>query len=345
MAARKKSDTVLADTITDLLAQALPEPVERKSLPYLRGIIEECLAMVRGGADMADIKLVTAAFAEIRRGMACFQPWSDTRKITTFGSARTPADHGEYHLARNFSEAAARAGFMIITGAGPGIMAACQEGAGKERSFGVNIQLPFENEANSFIAGDPKLAQFKYFFTRKLFFLKESSAIVLFPGGFGTHDESFESLTLIQTGKSQLVPVIYLDVPGGTYWKSWDKYIREHLLRRGLISKEDLSLYTVTDDNEAALREINRFYRVYHSSRYVGQRLVLRLQQRLDEGLVAELGREFSDILGSPPEQREAFAQESDEPELAGLPRLALDFNRSGHGRLRDLINRINGRD
>jgi len=344
LASKHKTDSRLTDAVTDLLAQALPEPIERKSLPYLRKIIEECLAMVRGGADMADIKLVTAAFAEIRRALACFQPWTGTRKITVFGSARTPEDHGEYHLARNFSEAAASAGFMIITGAGPGIMQACQEGAGKDRSFGVNIQLPFENKPNPFIADDPKLAEFKYFFTRKLFFLKESSAIVLFPGGFGTHDESFESLTLIQTGKSQLVPVVYLDVPGGTYWKSWDKYIREHLLRRGLISEQDLSLYTVTDDSEAALREIIGFYRVYHSSRYVGPKLVLRLQQRLDDGLLAELGREFSDILGSVPEQRGAFRQEADEPELAHLPRLVLDFNRSGHGRLRQLVDTVNER-
>ncbi|MFQ5351468.1 MAG: LOG family protein [Candidatus Binatia bacterium] len=337
-------DRPIDDAVTSLLAQALPEPVDLKSISLLRGIIEECVSMVGSGIDIADFKLVAAAFSEIRQALLCFRPYAGIRKVTVFGSARTTENSPEYGLARNFSRRAADAGFMLITGAGPGIMEACQRGAGRKKSFGVNIKLPFENEANPTIAGDPKLAEFKYFFTRKLFFLKESSAIVLFPGGFGTHDESFEALTLIQTGKSQMVPVVYLDLPNGTYWKSWDRYVREHLLRRELISEQDLALYKVTDDIDVALREITSFYRVYHSARYVGRKLVVRLNHRVAEELLTELQAEFKDILSSPIDQRGPFRQEADEPELASLPRLVLGFDRQSHGRLRQLIDAVNER-
>jgi uncharacterized protein (TIGR00730 family) len=233
---------------------------------------------------------------------------------------------------------------MVITGAGGGIMEACQQGAGRERSFGVNIQLPFEQHANQFIDGDTKLLDFKYFFTRKLFFVKEAAAVVLFPGGFGTLDEGFEILTLVQTGKAQPIPIVMLDAPRGTYWKTWQRYVEDHLLRRALISEEDFSLYRITDSVEEAVSEITRYYRVFHSSRYVRDLLVLRLKRPLDSNFISGLAAEFADIIEGNTGiiQRAAFPVEQDEPDTLALPRLALRFNRMAFGRLRRLIDRIN---
>jgi uncharacterized protein (TIGR00730 family) len=232
---------------------------------------------------------------------------------------------------------------MVITGAGPGIMEACQRGAGRERSFGINIDLPFEQQANPVIHGDDKLIPFKYFFTRKLFFVKEAHAAVLFPGGFGTHDEGFEAITLLQTGKSQPMPVVLLDAPRGTYWKTWQRYVEDHILRRGMISPQDLQLYKVTDSIEDALTEITTFYRVYHSSRYVRELLVLRIQHELAPPFVATLAREFADIIVSGTiVQRTAFPVERDDPDIVHLPRLAFRFDRTNFGRLRQMIDRIN---
>jgi uncharacterized protein (TIGR00730 family) len=222
-------------------------------------------------------------------------------------------------------------------------MQACQEGAGRERSFGVNIRLPFENTANEFIRGDGKLVEFKYFFTRKLFFIKESSAVVLCPGGFGTHDESFEVLTLVQTGKSHMVPLVFLDVPGGTYWRTWDGYVRDHLLSKGLISPEDFSLYKVMEDPDAAVEEILRFYRVYHSSRFMRKRLVVRTNFEVGDAVLAKLSEEFADILsGKPITKRGPYDEEADEPRLLELPRLVLHFDMKSYGRLRRLLDRLN---
>jgi hypothetical protein len=232
---------------------------------------------------------------------------------------------------------------MVITGAGAGIMEACQRGAGRDRSFGINIDLPFEQGANDVIHGDEKLMSFRYFFTRKLFFIKEADAVVLFPGGFGTHDEGFEVLTLLQTGKCQPLPVVLLDKPCGTYWKTWNRYVEDHLLRRGLISSEDLALYRITDCIHTAVDEITRFYRVFHSARYVRDTLVLRTNYELSKSYVADLADEFSDIVREPGiKRRRAFSIERDEPDIWHLPRLALRFNRTKVGRLRHLVNRIN---
>jgi uncharacterized protein (TIGR00730 family) len=232
---------------------------------------------------------------------------------------------------------------MVITGAGDGIMKAGQGGAGRERSFGVNIRLPFEQPANEIIKNDSKLITFKYFFTRKLIFVKEADAIALFPGGFGTLDETFELLTLIQTGKSNPLPVVCVDRPGGDYWRTWDGYVRDVLVPRGLISAEDVSLYRVTDSIETAIAEITGFYRNYHSSRYVGDRLVIRLQQAPTGRELDRLNGEFRDILVdgaltvSP-----ALPEEANEPTFAHMPRLALHFNRRDIGRLRQLIDTLN---
>jgi predicted Rossmann-fold nucleotide-binding protein len=225
-------------------------------------------------------------------------------------------------------------------------MQAGHEGAGREKSFGVNIRLPFEQTANPVIQDDPKLINFKYFFTRKLAFVKETSAIVLFPGGFGTHDEGFEALTLMQTGKGYVMPLIYLDPPGDRYWDEWEAYVDRQLVKRGMVSPEDKYLFTVTEDVELAVREIQAFYSVYHSLRYVRDVLVLRIQRPLPRELLAKLNEEFSDILvAGRIDQRGPFPEEANEPGIAHLTRLALRFDRHHFGKLRALIDRINGWD
>jgi hypothetical protein len=234
-------------------------------------------------------------------------------------------------------------GWMVITGAGPGIMKAGQDGAGRERSFGVNIRLPFEQGANEVILNDPKLVTFRYFFTRKLVFVKETDAIALFPGGFGTMDEAFETLTLLQTGKTTLLPLVCVDRAGDDYWRSWDAYVRTTLLSRGLIAPEDLALYRVTDRLDETVDEILTFYRNYHSSRYVGNRLVIRLHHAPTAEAIRRLEEEFRDILTAGGlSMSPALPEEAEESALADLPRLTLSFNRRNFGRLRQLIDALN---
>jgi uncharacterized protein (TIGR00730 family) len=312
-----------------------------------RKLIDELLVLVEQlRADepaIADLKIVHGALREMREGFRLFAPYRSQRKVSTFGSARTRPGDPVFRLAEDFARCIADRGFMVITGAGGGIMEACQRGAGRERSFGVNIQLPHEQQANTVISGDPKLLQFRYFFTRKLFFLKEADAIVLFPGGFGTHDEGFETLTLLQTGKTKPVPLVYLDRPRGTYWTTWRRYVEEHMLRRGMIERSDLCMFKVTDNVDDAVREITQFYRVYHSMRYVGEHLVLRLSRALPPSYVQELSQRFRALLvAGAIEQRRALPAERNEPEIRHLPRLVLHFDRRSFGRLRLLIDAIN---
>ncbi|MBI4518411.1 MAG: LOG family protein [Deltaproteobacteria bacterium] len=310
---------------------------------YVEAIAATAQQLLADGATIGDLKIATTTIKEMRDAFRMFAPYRGVRKVSTFGSARTQAGDPTFRLAEAFARQIADAGFMVITGAGGGIMEACQRGAGRQRSFGVNIRLPFEQEPNPSIRGDTKLMEFKYFFTRKLFFLKEAHAVVLFPGGFGTHDEGFETLTLLQTGKNQPLPLVLLDRPRGTYWKTWQRYVEEHILRRGMISRDDLALYLVTDNVAAAVDEITNFYRVYHSSRYVKDMLVIRLNRPLPESFVSQLNREFSDIVTSGAvAQRAAFPVERNQPEIWQLPRLALPFTRTRFGRLRQLIDRIN---
>jgi uncharacterized protein (TIGR00730 family) len=260
-----------------------------------------------------------------------------------FGSARLPTDHPAYRQAVEFSRRVSAAGYMVITGAASGIMEAGHVGAGRENSIGVNILLPFEQDANAVIAGDAKLMHLKYFFTRKLLFVKESDAIALFPGGFGTLDEGFEVLTLAQTGKSHLFPIIMVDEPGGDYWRQWHNYIEKVLLPRGLISPPDLSLYKITDSVDEAVNEVISFYRVYHSMRYVDGDLVLRLQRSLSEPLLEKIREEFGDIVEAGTfEQTSALPAEANDTHLATLPRLCFRFDRKSLGRLRILIDTIN---
>ncbi|HTI52076.1 MAG TPA: TIGR00730 family Rossman fold protein, partial [Planctomycetaceae bacterium] len=265
------------------------------------------------------------------------------RKITVFGSARTPPEHPAYRMAVEFGRRMAEEGWMVVTGGGGGIMEAGHEGAGREMSFGLNIVLPFEQEANPVISQDNKLINFKYFFTRKLLFVKEVHAIALFPGGFGTMDEGFETLTLVQTGKRDLMPMVCVDEPGEGYWQGWKTFVEQQLLRRRLISPADLSLFRIVDSVDAAVAEVLRFYSIYHSMRYVRKKLVLRLNRELSDALVERLNVEFVDIVESGKIVKSAaLPLESDDKHLQDLPRLVFTFNRKDIGRLRQMVDLIN---
>ena len=308
---------------------------------YVRQIMVSALRLVSDGTSRADLLLLNSALKELRHSFRVFAPYRHLRKVAVFGSARTEPGHPDWEQAATFAERIVAEGWMVITGAGGGIMRAAQGGAGREASFGVNIRLPFEQRANEVIAGDSKLINFRYFFTRKISFVKESHAIVLFPGGFGTHDEGFEALTLIQTGKSEIVPVVFLDAPGGSYWEDWKRYLLDHTLARGLISDHDLSLFRITDDVEVAVAEVVGFYANYHSSRYVGERLVLRVRRAPGPEQLETLRREFADVVSrgaievSGPLSKEAG-------EVPGYPRVVLHPDRRKVGRLRELIDRLN---
>ena len=307
-------------------------------------IVDNALKLLTDVKDKGDVRVIQTALRELRYAFRLFAPYNDRRKVTMFGSARTKPDKLEYQQAVEFGRKIVQAGFMVITGAGPGIMQAGHEGAGLEHSFGANIRLPWEQGANPIIAEDEKLVTFKYFFTRKLTFVRHSDAIVLFPGGFGTLDEGYEAITLMQTGKSQLMPLVLVDRPGGTYWKTWDKQVREHLLRDKLISAEDLHFYQITDNTDEAVKIITRFYRNYHSMRYVKDQLIIRLKHAPSESAVEALNEDFAEIISEgkiqvvPPTPEEA--EDHDHPDLA---RISLNFNRRDHGRLRSMIDVLNG--
>lgn len=292
--------------------------------------------------DRLDWKICNTALRDMEQAFKVFYPYRHTRKVTIFGSARIGADTPEYELAREFAQRITESGFMVITGAGGGIMQAGNEGAGSAKSFGLNIQLPFEQGSNPFIEGDRKLIPFKYFFTRKLFFLKESDALVLFPGGFGTQDEAFECLTLCQTGKSSPVPLVLVDKPGGNYWHDWNAYIHKQLLARQLVSPEDPSIYTITDDVNVACEAIARFYSVFHSCRYVGSNLVMRLNTELRQADVIMLNEKFNDILVKGQIEQMTLPTEELQATDIGGSRLSLHFNQRDLGRLYQLIDMIN---
>jgi len=321
-------------------------PEERSSVgieQLVQQLKETADKLIRDAANRGDVKLLSTALKELRYAFKVFAPYRRRRKVTIFGSARLSAEHPAYRQAVAFSRRVAEAGFMVVTGAASGIMEAGHVGAGRENSIGVNILLPFEQEANPVIAGDRKLMHLKYFFTRKLLFVKESDAIALFPGGFGTQDEGFEVLTLIQTGKSHLFPIIMVDEPGGDYWWRWQTYVRDVLLARDLISPADLALYRITDSVDEATEEIFRFYRVYHSMRYVKGGLVLRLRKPIGEPLLEKLRTEFADIVESGTfELSGALPEEANDVHVADLPRLRFRFDRKSLGRLRMLVDLIN---
>lgn len=339
--AHPSSPHPLQDLQTDLnaLIQRLPNT---KHGELIQQALTTLVEMADSEIDRLDWKILNASLQDMKRAFQTFYPYRHVRKVAIFGSARIASQTPEYQMAVEFARIVTQQGFMVITGAGGGIMQAGNEGAGAAHSFGLNIQLPFEQGANPFIEGDPKLIPFKYFFTRKVFFLRESDALVLFPGGFGTQDEAFECLTLTQTGKSSPVPLVLVDRPGGDYWHDWHDYIHKQLLRRGLISPQDPSLYTITDRLDVAWEVISSFYRVYHSSRYVGNKLVIRLKSALSDIHVEKLNATFSDILVSGRIEKTDVLPSETKDETAPLPRLMLYFNQRDLGRLYQLIGAIN---
>ncbi|MSU57708.1 MAG: TIGR00730 family Rossman fold protein [Pedosphaera sp.] len=306
-------------------------------------IIENALKLLVDVEDTGDVRVIQTAVRELRYAYRLFAPYADKRKVTIFGSARTGPNKLEYQQAVEFGRKIVQAGFMVITGAGPGIMQAGHEGAGPENSFGANIRLPWEQGANPVIAQDKKLITFKYFFTRKLTFIRHSDAIVLFPGGFGTMDEGYEAITLMQTGKSQLMPLVLVDKPGGTYWKTWDKQVREHLLRDALISPEDLNLYSITDSADEAVKIVTRFYRNYHSTRFVKDLFIIRLKHAPTETAIEALNEDFGDIIVGPPIKKiELTPEEREDKDCLDCERIAFGFNRRDYGRLRELVDVLN---
>ena len=332
-------DALVDRQIAQLLS-GIPDHQDRRLL------MEMVVSVYRLGKDHSstgDLKILNAALKELRYAFGIFRPYRHMRKVALFGSARLRPDHPAYLEAKRFGQLISRAGWMVITGAASGIMRAGHEGAGAEQSFGLNIRLPFEQEANVVIAKDQKLINCKYFFTRKLLFIKESHATVLFPGGFGTLDEGFESLTLVQTGKSDPRPIVFIELPRKPFWKPLLRFFNRQLVGEGMIDSTEEAIYQVVSSAEETLQVIQRFYSVYHSMRYVGQDTVLRISRPLPEETVDALSREFRDLLMKGAiRQSGPLPEEVDEPELARLPRLVIPFNRQNYGRLIQLIHRIN---
>ncbi len=308
------------------------------------GILRTVVKLAQDDAGRGDLKILNRAMQELRHAFRVFAPYRHVRKVSIFGSTRVQESDPYYDLARRVAQRIAHANFMVITGAGPGIMQAGHEGAGREKSFGVNIRLPSVQAANPFIRDDPKLMNFHFFFTRKLMFVKEADAVVIFPGGFGTHDELLESITLAQTGKSQLVPIILMDVPGGTYWSRWREFLRDDVMSRGYIAEKEMALFKTFTDADAAVEEIENFYRNYHSYRFVKQDLVIRLNQPPSPELIARLNRDFADIIvDGEIRQTEPLPGDIDDPGTLHLHRLVMHFNRDDFARLRQMIDVING--
>ena len=326
--------------ISELIDQAGGSP--KKDL--LQEMITTVIRLRDEKVGRGDLKIINSTFKELRYAFKVFAPYRPIRKVAIFGSARTPKKDKAYQQAKTFAKRITQQGWMVITGGSSGIMSAGNEGAGREKSFGMNIRLPFEQEANAAIARDLKLINFKYFFTRKLMFLKESDATVLFPGGYGTHDEGFETLTLVQTGKSEPRPIVCIDPSGSDYWRSWRRFIEKSLLRKGMIHPEDLELITFTHDVDEAVEAVMRFYRNYHSLRFVGDLLVIRMLRQLSGEKLNRLNRDFRGIIrkGKIEAAETPLPEEENEPETHKLARLVFNFNRRDFSLLQKMIGVMN---
>ncbi|MGH7846802.1 MAG: LOG family protein [Candidatus Binatia bacterium] len=306
-------------------------------------MLQTVLKLVTDGTSRGDLKVLNRTLKELRYAFKIFAPFRNSRKASIFGSGRILDADPYYAMAREFAGKLAARGFLVITGAGEGIMQAGNEGAGREKSFGVNIHLPFEQKPNRFIRRDAKLINFHFFFTRKLIFVKETDAVAIFPGGFGTHDEAIEILTLMQTGKTQLIPMVLLDFPESDYWKEWHRFVRTQMLAREYISEKDLSLFKILNDTEAAVQEICSFYRNFHSYRFVNRNLVIRIVNPPTAGLLEHLNEEFKDVLyGGAVTETAALPEEFNEPEALNFHRILVPFDRRNYGRLRQMIDSIN---
>ncbi|MCH6545408.1 MAG: TIGR00730 family Rossman fold protein [Deltaproteobacteria bacterium] len=306
-------------------------------------IVQSVLKLARDEASRGDLKILSRSLKELRYAFKIFAPYRSVRKVSIFGSTRVKEDDPYYRAAATLGHRLADEGLMVITGAGTGIMQAGNEGAGRGRSFGVNILLPFGQKANRFIRDDRKLVTFHFFFTRKLIFVKETDAVVFFPGGFGTHDEAWEALTLAQTGKSQIIPFLFVDLPGQGYWREWENFVRKRMLHQGFISEQDMSLYKIVEDVELAVQEIKNFYRNYHSYRFVNRHLVIRMVHPPTDELIQRLNSDFKDILTEGEiKKTDPLPDESDDPDTLQLPRLLVPFSLSDYGRLRQMIDVIN---
>lgn len=332
-------DTELQSKIKELIALSHSDPNSFEA-GLISQIIETSLKILDEGHNTGQIKLMTRAFKEMRYAYRIFNNYPKSHRISIFGSARTPEHHDDYITAKNFAAAMSSMDWVCITGAADGIMRAGLEGAQKGSSFGLSIRLPFETPSNSLMAGDPKLITFNYFFTRKLMFLSHSDAVAAFPGGFGTLDELFEVLTLMQTGKANIVPVVLLQGKGSTYWQAWNHYLEENLLATGWVSKEDESFYYIAPDIESGVNHILFFYRRYHSSRYVKDTLVIRLKSPLTQKELDKLSDEFAPLFKEG--KIYATAPLQDEIDHLDLPRIAFEHNRKHYGMLRQLIDRLN---
>ena len=334
-------DGLLDEAIGAVLARLGPTPND----DLLGEMLANVARLAREGADRGDLKIAAAALREMRYGFSVFSAYREVRKASIFGSARTRPEDPLYDQARRLATALAAHDWMVVTGAGPGIMTAGIEGAGPENAFGVNIRLPFEGVTPALPAGDRKLVNFRYFFTRKLFFVKESDGFALLPGGFGTLDEAFETLTLVQTGKSRPAPIVLLDTPGGTYWRAWGEFVESELAGRGYINREDLDLVLVTDDVARAVEELTGFYTNYHSIRFVGDRLLVRVRRAPDPTELDALSEEFAGMLdGQPIEVVPPTPVEVADGDALDCDRLSLHFDRRSWATLRRLIDRLNGR-
>lgn len=336
----KSSET---DLISDLASQILETLQVKRNRSVIRHLVTTALEMAHSDYQRLNLKIASDSLHELANAFKVFEPYHLQRKITLFGSARTKPTDPSYLVAREVASQLAQKGWMTITGAGQGIMQAGLEGAGPEMSFGVNIKLPFEQSANQIIANDPKLVEMKYFFTRKVMLIKESDGFVVMPGGFGTLDETFELLTLVQTGKAQPAPIVLLNSTDGTYWQEWEQFIKKEVVTRGLVSVPDQSLYLITQDIDKAVDEIVNFYRNYHSIRFASNRLVVRTNFQVTEDELKQLNADFPDICSSGTIERcEASQQEISDNDNLNCFRLSMQFNQLSHGRLRSFIDSLN---
>ena len=309
----------------------------------LHEILTTAVKLGKETTDRGDLKLVNNTLKELRYSFKIFTPYRDIKKVIIFGSARSSKTSAEYRMAEEFARKLTAKGYMIVTGGGPGVMEAGNKGAEAGKEFALNIRLPFEQKPNPYIDEKDKIINFKYFFTRKLVFVKETDATALFPGGFGTHDEGFEVLTLIQTGKSKPRPVVLMEPKGSAYWGAWKRYVVEHLLKNGFISKEDISLFCIARTADEGIKFIESFYRVYHSIRYVSGLTVIRLNKEISANMLKLINRKFKDILTKGEIRRSLPTdKEIQEKEYLNLPRIAMDFNMHDYGRLCEMIHEIN---